>query len=377
SYQAEDEQLELLNNLWKRHWITIVLIIVVFSGAVYGYRTWKNYRHSQNEEAASLYLQITRPLEHLQTGKTLTKKQTEQFKHVVSLLEKNHPKSSYTQYARLMEAKQAVDENKFKEAEKLLNYVIDHANDNQIKVLATIRLAMLMIKDNKDVEGAKKSLKILQSIPDDEGFTIPREDAMGDSYYILGQMEDAYKAYKKAYDYTKKEGVDRPFVKMKLDNIEQTRELNKQAAKAQAHQQVAKENTAKPAAKENAQKQIAKADSHSQPVKENTTKPAVKENAQKQVAKADSHSQPVKENTTKPTAKEDTQKQVAKAGSHPQSVKENMTKPAVKEDTQKQIAKADSHQQNAKEDAIKQITNEKNQEQNSDKSPQQDKGSES
>ena len=225
AYQTEEEQLAIIGQTWKKYGNAILAVIVLIAIAFYGYRAWNNHEHKAAEQASSLYQQLTQLNSTTQAGTPLTKEQSDSFKHIVSLLKKDYSNTIYAQYAELLMAKQAMVENKPSEAKSALRSVITTASDTDIKTLASIRLAAILAGESET--GAKQALAELKKITHPGALTISYEDALGDTYQILKQTDNARSAYKKALTTAKKENSKRPLIQIKLDNLPQAEGTHK------------------------------------------------------------------------------------------------------------------------------------------------------
>ena len=225
SYQTEEEQLAKIGQLWKQYGNRILTVIIIIAAAFYGYRAWVKYENAQAEQASALYQQLTQMNSSTRTGTPLTKEQTDSFNHIVSLLKKEYPKSIYAQYASLLQAKQSITDNKPEAAKAALNSVIKTTSDDNIKALATIRLASILTGEGKT--GAEKALSDLKALQQPGAFAISYQEALGDAYLAANQSKEARAAYQQALTTAKAENTQRPLIQIKLDNIAQPGESHK------------------------------------------------------------------------------------------------------------------------------------------------------
>ncbi len=225
TYQTEDEQLAVLGQLWKKYGTKVIGVIAVIAIGFYLYNAWNNHLNTKAREASALYQQLTYLNNTVQPGKTLNKEQMKSFNHVVSQLQKDFPDSTYTQYAYLLQAKQAMDINKPEEAKSALNAVITGSDDKNLKELASIRLSHILIGEGK--EGAKEALIMLKKTVNPEAFVVSYQEAMGDAYLAVNETGKAHDAYKKALEAAKKDDTSRSLIQIKLNNISPPEEATK------------------------------------------------------------------------------------------------------------------------------------------------------
>ncbi len=127
----------------------------------------------------------------------------------------NYPSSPYATLAALTVAKIDIQQNQLADAEKQLFWAIDHANDKATKNLTIIRLARVMIEENK----ANQAADILERIKD-KSFLPLVFATKGDAYVALKQIPEAKEAYQNALNaFTDDKDPNKALVQMKLNNL--------------------------------------------------------------------------------------------------------------------------------------------------------------
>jgi len=225
SYQTEEEQLARIGQLWKQYGNKILTLIIIIAVGFYAYKAWLRYESTQAEQASALYQQLIQLNNNVDPSASMSKEQMNSFNHIVSLLKKDYASSIYTQYAELLQAKQSMLAHQPDSAKAALNSVIKTSSDDNIKALATIRLATILIGEGKS--GAAKALNDLKNLKQTGAFTVSYQETLGDAYLAMNQINEARAAYQQGLTVAKKDNVQRPLIQIKLDNIVQPGEQQK------------------------------------------------------------------------------------------------------------------------------------------------------
>jgi predicted negative regulator of RcsB-dependent stress response len=201
----EEEQLEALKTWWRENRNQIlggILIVVVVMG---GWRGWQYYRHQQSVEAATLYQQFIQQL-----GSNDPKRINDAAAAVMN-------KFSSTPYATraALLAAQVNEQGKDKtRAKTQLQWVIDNAGEDDLKDVARLRLAAMLL-DEKNYADA---LKLLDAKHPDS-FNGLYDDLRGDVLSAQGKIDEARSSYKLAYEKIDPQSMYRNLIQMKLDAL--------------------------------------------------------------------------------------------------------------------------------------------------------------
>jgi predicted negative regulator of RcsB-dependent stress response len=201
----EEEQLEALKTWWRENRNQIlggILIVVVVMG---GWRGWQYYRHQQSVEAATLYQQFIQQL-----GSNDPKRINDAAAAVMN-------KFSSTPYATraALLAAQVNEQGKDKtRAKTQLQWVIDNAGEDDLKDVARLRLAAMLL-DEKNYADA---LKLLDTKHPDS-FDGLYDDLRGDVLSAQGKIDEARSSYKLAYEKIDPQSMYRNLIQMKLDAL--------------------------------------------------------------------------------------------------------------------------------------------------------------
>lgn len=200
-YNTEEQQAEAIKAWWKENGKAILLGAVLGLGGMFGWRAWNEHQAGQMEAGAEAYTAIIKQLE-LQNEKAFP---------VVDAFIKDQAGSVYADLAGLQLAAAAVKAGKLDLAASELQRVSEGKNDN-IKSLATVRLARVLGEQGKAVDGMKK----LDSVKD-SAYAAMVAEARGDLLLKQGERDKARAAYQQAAD--KADGKVNPELQMKLDEL--------------------------------------------------------------------------------------------------------------------------------------------------------------
>ena len=182
----EQEQLAALKAWWKEHGGGVALAAILVASAVAAWSGWNWYQRAQAAQAAALYdtLQKAARANDLKATRDTAG----------SILE-NYPRSAYAPLAALVSAKVQFQAGDLKTARAQLQWVIEHAKSEEIRSIAALRLASVLL-DDKDPEAA---LKALEGKPH-PGFESLYAAQRGDILMAQNKRAEARVAYKVALE---------------------------------------------------------------------------------------------------------------------------------------------------------------------------------
>ena len=182
----EQEQLAALKAWWKDHGGAIVLGATLVVAVIGAWNAWTWYQRSQSAQAAVLYdtLQKAARANDLQATR----------EPAGAILE-NFPRSAYAPLAALVSAKVQFQAGDLKTARAQLQWVIEHARSDEIRSIAALRLASVLLDDNEP----DAALKILETKPH-PGFEALYASQRGDILATQKKRPEARAAYKAALE---------------------------------------------------------------------------------------------------------------------------------------------------------------------------------
>ena len=200
----EQEQLAALKAWWNEHGGAIILGATLVVAAVGAWNAWTWYQRSQSAQAAVLYdtLQKAARANDLKTAR-----------ETAGAILENFPRSAYAPLAALVSAKVQFQAGDLKTARAQLQWVIEHARSDEIRSIATLRLASVLLDDNEP----DAALKILEA-KSHPGFEALYASQRGDILATQKKRSEARAAYKTALEKTGA-GPLRDALRLKLDAL--------------------------------------------------------------------------------------------------------------------------------------------------------------
>lgn len=189
SHYTEEEQIAQFKDWWSRNGKPLLTGGVLAVAMVFGWQSWQKHKVGQGEQMSAVYQQLLDSAfspEGVQAGEVVKLMET---------LESIKPDHAYTQYARLMVARVAVQENRLEDAALILRTVVDKPANHILEELSRQRLARILAATGKTEE----ALALLNGKAP-EAFQSSRDELRGDLLVQLGRTADARQAYEQARD---------------------------------------------------------------------------------------------------------------------------------------------------------------------------------
>jgi len=200
----EQEQLATLKAWWKQNGNlvlgTITAVLVVFAA----WNGWRWYQRSQALEAAALYENLQQAA-RMSDGKAVRDA-------AGGILEK-YAGTAYAPLAALVSAKVNYQAGDLKTARAQLQWVVDNTGQEEVRAIARLRLATVLMDDNAYDE----AMKILAAKPV-EGFDALFSSMRGDILSAQKKRAEARTAYKAAADKAT-DAAFRETLRLKLDAL--------------------------------------------------------------------------------------------------------------------------------------------------------------
>jgi predicted negative regulator of RcsB-dependent stress response len=200
----EQEQLATLKAWWKQNGNlvlgTITAVLLVFAA----WNGWRWYQRTQAQEAAALY-------ENLQTAARMSDGKAVR-DAAGGILEK-YAGTAYAPLAALVSAKVNYQAGDLKTARAQLQWVVDNTGQEEVRAIARLRLATVLMDDNAYDE----AMKILAAKPA-EGFDALFSSMRGDILSAQKKRAEARAAYKAAAEKAT-DAAFRETLRLKLDAL--------------------------------------------------------------------------------------------------------------------------------------------------------------
>lgn len=200
----EQEQLAELKAWWKEHGGTVILGATLALAAFGAWNGWMWYQRSQAAQAAVLYDAVQ---------KAARANDLKAIRDTAGAILENFPRTAYAPLAALVSAKVQFQAGDPKTARAQLEWVVEHANNDQIRSIATLRLASVLL-DDKEPDAA---LKVLEAKPH-PGFEALYAMQRGDILASQKKRAEARAAYQAALEKAQP-GAVRETLRLKLDAL--------------------------------------------------------------------------------------------------------------------------------------------------------------
>lgn len=203
-YNSEEEQVEALKRWWQKNGTTLIVALVVFLGAVFGFRYWQDYQRQQAASASAVYQQMVdqldaNPEQALELGRRIVA---------------DYPSSGYASMASLAMGKIAMQRGEPDGAASHFRLVMESAATPELKQIARLRLARVLL----ELEQADEALGVLES-GDPGSFRAAYDEVKGDIYLAQGKRQEAHNAYANALNGYANLPSKREILQMKLDDV--------------------------------------------------------------------------------------------------------------------------------------------------------------
>ena len=201
----EQEQIDMLKAWWKDNSNMVLGIVAAALLVVLGWRGWESYQGNQAAQAATLYQQFI---------EQLASNDPKRVNDAAAAVMDKFSSSGYAPRAALIAAQVNEARKDAAKARTQLQWVIDHAKEEGLRSLATLRMASLLL-DGKDDAGALKLLDEKHPASFDPLYL----DMKGDVLVAEGNPALARAAYQQAYDKLDAKNNYRNLVQMKMDAL--------------------------------------------------------------------------------------------------------------------------------------------------------------
>lgn len=205
-FETEEQQLDAIKKWWKENSTNIIGGIAVGISAIFGWQYYQDTTIVHTERASVLYEQVAGSVENLTTV-------NEQMARV-NELQAEYSDTPYAGLAALLLAKQQMASGEFVKAQQQLDWLVTNAQQDEIKYLAKVRLARLLL----NTQQLDKALAILnETFPN--SFNAMVFELKGDVLVLKGDMPQAKSAYQQAMAVSESPGR---WLQHKIDDISLT-----------------------------------------------------------------------------------------------------------------------------------------------------------
>ncbi len=200
-YETEEQQVEAIKDWWKENSKSVFLGVVLGVGGIFSWRGWVSYEQGQAVEASDLYAQV---------ADAAVAEDSSTVKSLSATLRNDHSGSAFASMASLMEARVDVQSGALSDASEHLQWVVDNASLEEMKVVAQLRRARVLLAEGK----ADDALNALPSKVTPE-FAGRAAEIRGDIHLAKGDLDAARNAYSEA----QAQSQGNSLLGMKLDDL--------------------------------------------------------------------------------------------------------------------------------------------------------------
>jgi len=209
----EQEQLEELKAWWKEYGNVVILGVTLAALVVAGFQGWRYYRNSQSLAAVALYEQLE---EAERTG------DRRKVRDIAGEITARYGSTPYGAFAALSAARVSFEGGDLAEAKSRLTWVVEHARRDEIRDIARLRLAGVLL----DEKNYGEALKLVEAKPEDTMAGL-YADLKGDILLAQGNNADARSAYQLALDRSEAGSPYRATLQLKLDSLGESTPANR------------------------------------------------------------------------------------------------------------------------------------------------------
>ncbi len=202
----EQEQVAELKAWWTRYGNLLLMAVIAAALAIGGVQWWRSYQRSQAAQASVLYDSLAKAAEG---------GDTKLVREANGALAERFPRTLYASLGALSAARFYFDHNDSKNARAQLQWVLEHAASDDLRDLARLRLAAVMLDD----KALDEALKLLDEKHGD-AYAGQYAALKGDVLAAKNQVAEAKAAYRAAIEKSgKSDGAFRESVRLRLDAL--------------------------------------------------------------------------------------------------------------------------------------------------------------
>jgi predicted negative regulator of RcsB-dependent stress response len=178
---SEIEQWELAKQKMRELWIYVVGGVALGLAGLGAWNWWQDRRETQAETASARYEELLDAFTRNDQTRGLT---------LLEELKSDYAWTPYPAMGALVAARVHVDANELDKAAASLRFVMDNAHDEEVKMIARLRLSRVLSAQGKHDDGLA-----LLGVPDAGGFAPRVADTRGDILLAKGDRDGALREY--------------------------------------------------------------------------------------------------------------------------------------------------------------------------------------
>jgi len=205
-YDLEEQQkIDELKSWWKQYGTYVSIAVIAICAVVIGVQGWRWYSRSQAEAASVLYGAV---------GQAVQSNDVAKARDAAAQLTDKYAATGYAPRAALLAAKLMFESGDKAGAKAQLAWVIERADEDELRQLARYRLAQVLV-DEKNYDEAMRTLDARH----DDSVAALYADLRGDILVAAGKPSEARVAYEAALAKLGPRANLRFLVQLKLDAL--------------------------------------------------------------------------------------------------------------------------------------------------------------
>ena len=202
----EQEQLAQLRAWWKDNGTMVLAVLVAIAIGAAAWQGWRVWQAGQSQQAAALYDSLV---------KAMQANDAKALRDAGGTLVESYPRTLYASMGALASARFHFEQGDLKNARAQLQWVVDRSSSDELKDLARLRLAGVMLDD----KAYDEALALLQA-KHAEPMAAQYAALKGDILVAKQQPAEAKTAYKLALEKAgQRETALRNSVQLRLDAL--------------------------------------------------------------------------------------------------------------------------------------------------------------
>jgi predicted negative regulator of RcsB-dependent stress response len=205
----EQEQLDAIKAWWREYGKLVLLAVLACALTIAAFQGWRYYRAQQAERAAALFMQLD-----------LAERSNEpkKVRDIAAQIIDRYGSTAYAPIAALAAAKASFNTGELDEARKNLSWAAEHAKEDEMRDVARLRLAGVLLDQKQHDE----ALKVLDKKPL-ETYVPLYADLRGDVLAAQGKHAEARAQYEVALQQGDAKSPYRRILELKLDAVSEAK----------------------------------------------------------------------------------------------------------------------------------------------------------
>ena len=204
-YLTDDEQLEAVKHLIAEYAPWLIGGVLVGAAVFFGIRYFQHHTNERALKAASEWSAMSAALQANDAAKS---------RRIAEGLIKDYASSPYADQAQLTLARLDVDDGQQGKAKAPLTQVMNDSKDTELRQIARLRLARILIDEGKSEEAIKTLAK-----PAPAAFAAAYHEVRGDAYVAQKDIPHAVTEYQAALGAADASGINAALLELKIQDL--------------------------------------------------------------------------------------------------------------------------------------------------------------